>query len=226
MATTQKKLNVHEKLFEARALIKKMDIKKEGYNKFSNYPFFTPEQIEHMVFIACADLRLLTKFDLMRNEVNQINGYLLIINVDDPKDTIEYQMASEIPSIKATNVVQQLGGAMTYTERYLKMTAFGITENSSDPDYKDNMPKSQPPKKTKTEPPAAPPKEQQKGSETKQTLKRLNEHNTQTPEWTLFIKKVNEGKVKTIDQVRKKFTMDAETEKEVNLILELHTEGI
>ena len=47
-------------------------------------------------------------------------------------------MASAIPDITATNAAQQLGGCMTYTERYLKMTAFGIVDNSLDPDTTEN----------------------------------------------------------------------------------------
>lgn len=45
-------------------------------------------------------------------------------------------MATAIPSITATNAAQQLGGCVTYTERYLKMTAFGISDNTLDLDSK------------------------------------------------------------------------------------------
>ena len=45
-------------------------------------------------------------------------------------------MASAIPDIKAANISQQLGSAVTYTERYLKMSVFGIVDNNLDFDSK------------------------------------------------------------------------------------------
>ena len=50
-------------------------------------------------------------------------------------------MASAIPEIKATNIAQQLGGCVTYTERYLKMSLFGITDNQLDFDTTENTKK-------------------------------------------------------------------------------------
>jgi hypothetical protein len=50
-------------------------------------------------------------------------------------------MASDIPSIKATNIAQQLGGAMTYTKRYLLMNTFNITDNNLDHDTTQNTQK-------------------------------------------------------------------------------------
>jgi hypothetical protein len=43
--------------------------------------------------------------------------------------------------IKATNATQQIGGAVTYTERYLSMVAFDIKDNNLDFDSQDNRPK-------------------------------------------------------------------------------------
>jgi hypothetical protein len=53
-------------------------------------------------------------------------------------------MASDIPSIKATNISQQLGGAMTYTKRYMLMNAFDIVDNNLDFDNTKNTEKTQP----------------------------------------------------------------------------------
>jgi len=40
--------------------------------------------------------------------------------------------------LKATNIAQQLGGAMTYSKRYLLMNAYDISDNNLDFDSKNN----------------------------------------------------------------------------------------
>lgn len=123
-------MKIYSKIQKAKSEIKNTSLKKGGKNKFSNYDYFTPDQVEQLVFNACNNNGLLTKFDLERNEFGVV-GVLSIIDYETSEIAI-YKMATAIPEIKATNIAQQLGGCMTYTERYLKMSAFGITENSMD----------------------------------------------------------------------------------------------
>lgn len=119
-----------KKLQSAKAQIKATKLKKAGFNDYSKYYYFLPEQIEQLVYDACNDNGLFTKFDLVRNEHGE-TGCLTIFDIESG-ETINYEMATAIPEIKATNVAQQLGGCVTYTERYLKMSAFGISENTLD----------------------------------------------------------------------------------------------
>jgi len=119
-----------EKISAAKKEIKESKLKKEGTNKFSNYDYFTPSQIEFLVQQVCQSQKMLTKFDLIRNDLG-VYGVLTIFDLES-EDKLEYIMASAIPEIKATNISQQLGGCMTYTERYLKTSAFGITDNNLD----------------------------------------------------------------------------------------------
>ena len=138
--TQQEQMNIYQKLAAARKAIKATKMKKEGYNKYSEYYYFKPEQIEELVFNVCVENGLDTKFDLKRNELGEV-GYLTITDIDNPDQQLVYEMATAIPAIKATNIAQQLGGCATYTERYLKQTAFGIVDNSLDFDAKDNTDK-------------------------------------------------------------------------------------
>ncbi len=133
-----------EKLANAKREIKETKLKKEGENKFSNYKYFTPSQIELLVQQSCFNNRMVTKFDLLRDSLG-VYGTLTIFDLDS-EDNLVFTMASAIPEIKATNIAQQLGGAMTYTERYLKTSAFGITDNNLDFDNHDNT-KKEPVKK-------------------------------------------------------------------------------
>jgi hypothetical protein len=130
------KLNVYQKVNKAIEKIRSTKLEKDGKNNFSGYNYFTPENVESIVADAIAGLNLFIKFDLVRTELG-IDGRLEIINTDG-EDSIQYIMASAIPTIKATNESQQLGGAMTYTERYMLMSAFKIKDNSLDFDTTEN----------------------------------------------------------------------------------------
>jgi hypothetical protein len=127
------------KLAAAKAEIKATKLKKEGRNTYSNYDYFTPSQIEFLVANACHANKLLTSFDLIRNDLG-VYGRLTVYDLESG-ESLSTEMASAIPEIKATNIAQQLGGCVTYTERYLKMSLFGITDNQLDFDTTENTKK-------------------------------------------------------------------------------------
>jgi hypothetical protein len=93
---------------------------------------------------------LYPKFDLVRNELG-ITGVLTVFDIESD-DSLTFEMASAIPEIKATNISQQLGGAMTYTKRYLLMNAFDIVDNNLDFDTTENTEKNETQKQKKLEP--------------------------------------------------------------------------
>ncbi len=130
-------MEIYEKLHEARKYIKAYGKEKQGRNDYSKYDYFTPEQISQMVFEACEANKLIPLFSLRRNELG-LYGELKIVDFEKITDNIIFEMVTDIPSIKATNVTQQIGGAVTYTERYLLMTAFDIKDNNLDPDSTQN----------------------------------------------------------------------------------------
>ena len=132
------------KLAAAKAEIKATKLKKEGKNTFSNYEYFTPSHIEFLVATACHNNKLLTSFDLIRNDLG-VYGRLTVYDLESG-EKLTTEMASAIPEIKATNIAQQLGGCVTYTERYLKMSLFGITDNQLDFDTTENTKKQNEPK--------------------------------------------------------------------------------
>jgi hypothetical protein len=134
-------MKIYKKLADCKKQIREHKLKKEGKNTFSNYSYFTPAQVDILVLQVCEDNGLFTKFDLVRNEYG-ITGVLSIIDVET-SEIVDFKMATDIPEIKATNIAQQLGGCMTYTERYLKQTAFGIIDNSLDFDTTENTEKAQ-----------------------------------------------------------------------------------
>ena len=129
-------MNVFTKLANAKKQIANTKMEKAGKNSFSNYNYFTPEQVAQLVQKACEDNWLITLFSLKRNEYWEY-GVLSIVDIDEWGELV-VEWATAIPEIKATNVAQQIGGCMTYTERYLKMSAFWIIDNNLDFDTTEN----------------------------------------------------------------------------------------
>jgi len=113
-------------------MIKDEPMKKKGLNTFSKYEYFTPEQISGMVAKVNSELKLFHKFSLVREQYGLV-AYLIVYDLESDK-SVEFQIATEIPEIKATNVAQQLGGCVTYSERYLLQIAYDIKDNSLDLD--------------------------------------------------------------------------------------------
>lgn len=128
--------NLKQKMLEARKIISGTKMEKKGKNKYSNYDYFTPDQVNVLVADACQKTGILPVFSLKNGDYGMF-GVLDILD-SDSDDSLQVVMHTAIPDIKATNVTQQVGGAVTYTERYLKMSAFGITDNSLDFDSQDN----------------------------------------------------------------------------------------
>lgn len=132
-------MSIYNKLATAKQQIAGSNMEKKGRNDYSKYKYFTPEQVEKLVADACNENKLLTMFSLKRDE-NGVYGVLTIVDLENG-ETVDFIAATAIPEIKATNIAQQLGGCMTYCERYLKQTAFGIYDNNLDFDTTENTKK-------------------------------------------------------------------------------------
>lgn len=132
--------NILNKLATAKETIAKTEVKKSWRNDYSKYYYFTPEQVNKLVQDVCQELKLFTKFDLIRDE-HWIEWQLTIYDLESDENIV-FIGATAIPEIKATNVAQQIWWCMTYTERYLKMTAFWIADNSLDFDTTENTKKT------------------------------------------------------------------------------------
>jgi hypothetical protein len=129
-------LNVKAKLLNARKGILTTKVKKEGKNTFSKYDYFTPSQITNLVTKACIENNIITVFSIFK--IGDSFTATLTIEDLDTDDSIEFSIPTAMPDIKATNITQKLGGMVTYTQRYLEMVAFGITDNNLDLDSQDN----------------------------------------------------------------------------------------
>jgi hypothetical protein len=130
-----------KKIQKARELIKNNKLEKKGLNKFSNYKYYTPEQVNELVHSACSEVGLFNKYDLLRTERGLV-AKLTVYDLEN-EDKFESEIATDIPEIKATNIAQQLGGAVTYSNRYLLMQMYDIVDNTLDFDSQDNRKKDE-----------------------------------------------------------------------------------
>ena len=184
----------------AKKQIKETKLEKKGHNSYSDYYYFLPEQIEQLVFDACDKNGLYTKFDLVRGGIGEEGerGILTVFHIDTMQN-ISFEMVTAIPEIKATNIAQQLGGCATYTERYLKQTAFGIAENTLDFD--------------------APKKEAQKPQQaTKEAPKKpwLNEG---TEDYKKVVASITKGDVKDMAVVKQFYSVSKEVENKLKELI-------
>lgn len=121
---------IYSKLATAKQQISQT--KMEKLWKWYWYNYFTPEQVAILVQKACDDNGLVTLFSLKRNEYWEY-GILKVVDKESG-ESIEIEWATCIPEIKWTNMAQQIGGCLTYTERYLKQSLFWIVDNNLDLD--------------------------------------------------------------------------------------------
>lgn len=133
-------IELYKKIRKARDIIHEMDVKKKGHNDYSNYDYYTPEQVDMMVRESSQKVGLFNKFDMSWTDGNVI-ATLKIVDMDTGEHDV-FSMTIEIPDLKASNAAQGHGGAMTYAKRYLMMDAYDIVDNSLDPDSSGGKKKS------------------------------------------------------------------------------------
>lgn len=128
-------MEIFKKLQKARMYIKAKEVKKLGYNTYSNYAYYTPEQVNDLTTEAANEYQLFNKYDLIKRELGLV-GKLTIHDLES-NEKIQFEAPTDVPEMKATNLAQQYGGAMTYNNRYLLMFAYDIMDNSLDSDAQD-----------------------------------------------------------------------------------------
>jgi len=129
-------MNIYQKLQSARQFIRKNGASKDGENSFGKYKYFTPEAVESMVQDACDSFGIICLTSLQCDEFGY-NQKLQVVDLEKPEEMIVFELRTKHGEVKATNATQQMGSTDTYSDRYVKMKAFCIKENSLDPDAHD-----------------------------------------------------------------------------------------
>lgn len=147
--------NIYQKLAAARKHIREANPVKDAENSFSKYSYFTPTMVSNLVEDACEATGLLALTSLKSDE-RGLYQELILVDTENPREKLDigvepknrlvFQLRTEKGTLKATNETQNMGSTNTYSERYIKMSVFGIVDNSMDPDANDNRKGTQPKK--------------------------------------------------------------------------------
>ena len=117
-----------------------IDIKKSGHNKYSDYDYMEMEDFLPHLRQLMFKYRVCTEFSM--DQDNKI-GIMQLLDCDSSQKLV-FTMPYEVPEIKATNLMQKIGGAATYLRRYLLINAFDIAENDMLDSQVNNKPVDKP----------------------------------------------------------------------------------
>ncbi|MCC0690825.1 ERF family protein [Clostridioides sp. ZZV14-6387] len=118
--------NIYIKLMNVRVKLSKLNLKKSGENKYSNFKYFEladflPQATELLEEVKLCPIITFT------------NDYatLTLINGENPTEQIVFTSPMRDLQLKGSNELQALGGIETYQTRYLYIQLLNITENDS-----------------------------------------------------------------------------------------------
>lgn len=115
---------LYEKINKIKNAILIANLKKSGFNKFSNFSYYELADITPTIIQLCNEYKVMTQFNFDKDYAT-----LKIVNIEDPSEHLTYSSPMVDIDIKGANKMQSLGGVETYQRRYLYMMAFDIIEN-------------------------------------------------------------------------------------------------
>ena len=121
------KMNVFQKLLEARAKFLEHGISKSGKHMELRYKYFELDDIVPIAIGIFTEIGLVPIVSFTDEQ-----ALMTVVNTDNPEETIQFFTPMRYPSEnKMVNPVQALGSAQTYLRRYLYMIALDICEPDS-----------------------------------------------------------------------------------------------
>ncbi|MGU8310652.1 ERF family protein [Clostridium perfringens] len=109
-----KKLNIYKKIQKAR-----VDLKKIGYNKYSNYKYFElGDFLPHINYI-CNEIGLYTEFSYEEKLAT-----LTIYNTENLDEKRKWTTPVEVATLKGCSTIQNIIGTQRFARRYLYNDVF------------------------------------------------------------------------------------------------------
>lgn len=135
------------KLAQARVKLLEVELKKSGYNKFSNYEYYELNDFLPHVNKINLELKMIPIFN-----VGEEKATLTFYDCES-EEKIEFSIKKCEVNIKGAANIQNLGGEQTYLRRYLYLNAYEISESDAvDLQQPKTQPKEEKPNKnTKAE---------------------------------------------------------------------------
>lgn len=123
----EKKLNIYQKIQRARVELQKRDLKKTGYNKYSNYYYFELGDFLPQINEICDKLGLYCEF-----QYEEKFATLTIFDTGaEAENKRVWKTPIEVASLKGCSTIQNIGGTQSFARRYLYMMAFEIAETDA-----------------------------------------------------------------------------------------------
>lgn len=152
--------NIYAKLNVVRTELSK-NLKKGGKNDYSHYDYFQLEDFMPQAIQLCNEHGLFTQFWIDKEKVempstkttqNAINdegvvtgtilteqdnfvyveyAHVLVIDVENPENQIEFKKETRECAVQAAQPIQNLGSKSTYMKRYMYFDVFEINQNDS-----------------------------------------------------------------------------------------------
>ena len=152
--------NIYAKLNVVRTELSK-SLKKGGRNNYSNYDYFQLEDFMPQAIQLCNENGLFTQFWIDKEKVempstkttqNVINdegvvtgtilteqdnfvyveyAHVLVIDVENPENQIEFKKETRECAVQAAQPIQNLGSKSTYMKRYMYFDVFEINQNDT-----------------------------------------------------------------------------------------------
>lgn len=122
----EKKLTIYEKIQKAKVELQKKDLKKSGFNKYSNYRYFELGDFVPFINEICLEVRLGTEFQYTEDQ-----AFLIIRNLDNIDEVVKWPTPVKIPTLKGCNEMQAIGASQTFARKQLYTMAFDIAETDS-----------------------------------------------------------------------------------------------
>jgi hypothetical protein len=98
--------------------------KKSGKNQFAGFSYYELADFMPSINDIFYNVGLFSMFNI-RNDI----ATLVIVNMQDPTDTITFESPIAEATIKGSTPIQCLGGIHTYMKRYLYLNALEIVES-------------------------------------------------------------------------------------------------
>lgn len=117
------KLNIYQKIQKARVDLQNKDLKKTGYNKYSNYKYFELGDFLPHINDICNEIGLYTEFSYEEKLAT-----LTIYNTENLEEKRIWTTPVEVATLKGCSTIQNIGGTQSFARRYLYMMAFEIAE--------------------------------------------------------------------------------------------------
>jgi hypothetical protein len=118
-------MKVYQKLIKARNMLRKLELKKSGHNKFAGYQYFELGDFLPYVQAIFEEVGLcdVIYFD-------KETAYMNIYDVDDGSFAV-FTSPMGSANLKGCHEVQNIGACTTYQRRYLYTTALAISEHDA-----------------------------------------------------------------------------------------------